>query len=86
MAQYRAGPTRKDSTEEPTLGPQLAVAERVYAAPEALQPPRCHPQLDRTGAETAFLQLVKGDHAVLPRRHRCGGEVGRAHHGGCRRF
>ena len=59
MAQDRAGATRKDSTEEPTLGPQLAVAERVDAAPEPLEPPRLNAALDRARSEPAGLELAE---------------------------
>ena len=42
----RPRPAREDGREETALGPELLVAERVHAPPEALEPPGGEPVLD----------------------------------------
>ncbi len=66
MAQDGARPTRENCREDPTLGPELLVAERVHAPPEALEPTDREPVRDGPAVEAARSDLRSGDDPELP--------------------
>jgi hypothetical protein len=68
MAQHRMGPTRENCGHPAPAGRQERVTDRVDAAKDSMQPPRCEPAIDRPATEPERHELASRDHTVLSGR------------------